>query len=199
MIKNVSSNRMNPNLTTNYTKIIFKDRLEVLECFKGIESDYPKVLQMYQDIIQISAQYYDIILIDLGKGRSAFSETILNSSDVIVYGIDQRMTTINEYSELMQKTQFSSKQNTLLYCGKYQPESKYNVKNITRYLKARQGCLPILNTTLYTEAMEEGNVVDYFLKMRTVKSEDKNVQFMNNIQELSNSIIYKIKEQQMNR
>ena len=51
--------------------------------------------------------------------------------------------------------------------------------------------------TLFNEACDEGTVADLFLKLKTIKVEDKNIQFLNEVRKLSESIIYKIEEQKL--
>lgn len=196
LIKAVSSNKMTPEFTTNYAKIVFQDRLEVLENFKGMESDYEKVKQMYPEIIQTSSSYYDLILIDLNKGLTPFTKAILDLSTVVFYGVSQRMYTLAQAKECIEKGYLAKKTNFELYCGKYYSDSKYNRRNLEKYFKVKD--LPIVPwNRLYAEAAEEGKVVDYFLKIRTIKEEDPNIQFIHSIKELSNRMLEKIKEQQM--
>ncbi len=196
LIKAVSSNKMTPEFTTNYAKIVFQDRLEVLENFKGMESDYEKVKQMYPEIIQTSSSYYDLILIDLNKGLTPFTKTILDLSTIVFYGVSQRMNVLAQAKECIEKGYLAKKTNFELYCGKYYSDSKYNRRNLEKYFKLKD--LPIVPwNSLYAEAAEEGKVVDYFLKIRTIKEEDPNIQFIHSVKELSNRMLEKIKEQQM--
>lgn len=197
LVKAVSSRRLTPEMITNYTKIVFKDRLEVLDNFTGREEEYLKVQQAYLDIIKAANSYYDRVIVDLNKGLSSFSNAVLEISDVIAYGIGQRLETINQYKEIKNTGILMKLNREVLYCGRYLEQSKYNAKNIERYLKVGEECHPITFTNLYSEAMEEGQVADYFLKVRTVKEGDKNTELVNNIEKLSNAIQYRIKMQQM--
>lgn len=195
--KAVSSHRLTPEMVTNYTKIVFKDRLEVLDNFNGREEEYLRVQEAYPEIIRAANSYYDRVVVDLDKGLNSFTNSILEMSDVIAYGVDQRLETINQYKNVKDAGVLMKRNNDVVYCGKYQRESKYNAKNIERYLKLGDECHPITFTNLYAESMEEGRIADYFLKIRSVKEGDKNVEFIQCIDGLSNAIQYKIKKQQM--
>ena len=82
--------------------------------------------------------------------------------------------------------------------GKYDNESKYNKKNITRYLEERKNLNIIPYNTLFFEAAEETEVVELFLKLRNIKDiNDKNYFFMAEVLNLTNNIITRLQELQM--
>ena len=58
---------------------------------------------------------------------------------------------------------------------------------------------PLKFNTLFSDACDEGGVVDYFLKMQTVSEKDRNANFLNNVKDLIQGILYKIDEIQMMR
>ena len=85
LAKVVKSNKLSPENITNYTKIIFKDRLEVLQGFRGETSDYDELEKTYPDIINLANSYYDLVFIDLdNEMNSSIREMILANSDLIV-------------------------------------------------------------------------------------------------------------------
>lgn len=185
------SNKLTPEVITNYSKIVFKNRLETLDGYSGKETDYETILNVYPEIILKASMYYDLVIVDLNREiNNSVTEKILNSSNVIMYGLNQKMNTIDEF--LMSNMQ--EKNNVIPYVGRYDKFSKYNVKNISRYIKSRKeiGCLSY--NTLFNEACEEGTVADLFLKLKQIKGEDKNLGLLEESRKISESIIYKIQE-----
>ena len=67
LAKIIRSNKLSPDYITNYTKIIFKDRLEILSSFKGDKNEYNAIRKCYPDIINLANSYYDLVLVDLDK------------------------------------------------------------------------------------------------------------------------------------
>ena len=70
LAKMILSNKVSPELITNYTKIVFKDRLEILLGFKKEtlqeeEISEDEASRIYLEIIKLANQYYDMVLIDL--------------------------------------------------------------------------------------------------------------------------------------
>lgn len=61
----MSSNKLSPENIKNYTKTIFKDRLEILPSFKGNKEEYKQIKENYPDIINLANNYYDLVFVDL--------------------------------------------------------------------------------------------------------------------------------------
>ena len=85
----------------------------------------------------------------------------------------------------------------MLLIGRYDKYSKYNVKNITRYLGEKNKVLTIPYNTLYFEACNEAGVPDLFLKLKKMYDlDDRNAIFMEEIKRASENIIYRLQELQ---
>lgn len=67
LTKIMRSNKLAAENITNYTKIIFKDRLEILQSFKGVITQYEEIEKIYPEVINLANKYYDLVLVDLGK------------------------------------------------------------------------------------------------------------------------------------
>lgn len=153
LAKVVKSNKLSPENITNYTKIIFKDRLEVLQGFRGETSDYDELEKTYPDIINLANSYYDLVFIDLdNEMNSSIREMILANSDLIVANISQRLTSIDRFMETREKTPILNSKKTLLLIGKYDKFSKYSIKNITRYMGEKI-------------KYQQYHIIHYFLKL----------------------------------
>ena len=198
LAKVVKSNKLSPENITNYTKIIFKDRLEVLQGFRGETSDYDELEKTYPDIINLANSYYDLVFIDLDNEMNpSIREMILANSDLIVANISQRLTSIDRFMETREKTPILNSKKTLLLIGKYDKFSKYSIKNITRYMGEKNKVSTIPYNTLYFEATNEASVPDLFLSLRkTIDSEDRNAIFIEEVKRASENIIYRLQELQ---
>lgn len=195
LAKVVKSNKLSPENITNYTKIIFKDRLEVLQGFKGETSDYDELEKTYPDIINLANSYYDLVFIDLdNEMNSSIREMILANSDLIVANISQRLTSIDRFMETRENTPILNSKKTLLLIGKYDKFSKYSIKNITRYMGEKNKVSTIPYNTLFFEACEEAKVPDLFLKIRNVDDEDINGFFLSEVKRTSENIMYRLQD-----
>lgn len=195
LAKVVKSNKLSPENITNYTKIIFKDRLEVLQGFRGETSDYDELEKTYPDIINLANSYYDLVFIDLDNEMNpSIREMILANSDLIVANISQRLTSIDRFMETREKTPILNSKKTLLLIGKYDKFSKYSIKNITRYMGEKNKVSTIPYNTLFFEACEEAKLPDLIFNLRKIDEEDINGFFLSEVKRTSENIMYRLQD-----
>lgn len=200
LVKVLISNRTSPEIVRNYSKIVLRDRLDVLLAPSTEEyKDYAEIAASYTEILQIARRYYDIILVDLsGKLPEEEANNIVNMSDIVVVNLTQRLKNIDDFIELREQNDFYKRKNIMLLVGRYDSFSKYNIKNMTRYLKERKMINAIPYNTLFFEACSEGKIVDFFLKIKNVTDEtDRNYTFLQEVSKAGNDILYKMQELQM--
>lgn len=195
LAKVVKSNKLSSENITNYTKIIFKDRLEVLQGFRGETSDYDELEKTYPDIINLANSYYDLVFIDLDNEMNpSIREMILANSDLIVANISQRLTSIDRFMETRENTPILNSKKTLLLIGKYDKFSKYSIKNITRYMGEKNKVSTIPYNTLFFEACEEAKLPDLIFNLRKIDEEDINGFFLSEVKRTSENIMYRLQD-----
>lgn len=200
LMRVLASNKTSPDIVRNYSKILLKDsRLDILPSATTTEyKDYENVAAAYPDIIQLANRYYDVVLVDLSKRMSEqFAENIIQISDVIVVNMTQRLKSIDEFIELRETVDFYKRKNIMLLIGRYDAFSKYNIKNISRYMKEKKLVNVIPYNTLFFEACSEGKIIDFFLKLRDLDENDRNYLFVKEVDNAVNGILYKLQELQM--
>ena len=199
LMRVMASNKTSPEIVKNYSKIILKDRLDVLVSPKTTQyRDYEPIAIAYPEILQLANRYYDIILVDLDKKMSPeHAENIIQISDVVIMNLTQRMKNIDNFMELREAEEFYRRKHIMLVVGRYDSFSKYNTKNITRYLKEKKQVGAIPYNTLFFESCSEGKIIDFFLRMKNIDELDRNNVFVKEVTNFSNSIIYKLQELQM--
>lgn len=191
----MKSNRVSPEQITNYTKIIFKDRLEVLPSFKGEELEYNEIKTNYPDIVTLANRYYDLVLVDLDdEVGDDIANQILQSSNLIVATLNQRLTSINNFMKLKEEVPVFNSPKTLILIGRYDKFSKYTIKNMTRYMGEKNKVSTIPYNTLFFEACEEAKVPDLFLKIRKVDEDDRNGFFLSEVRRTTENIIYRLQD-----
>ena len=191
LAKMAKSNKVAPEIITNYTKVVFKDRLEVL---LGIEQKRDDIYVTYPDILTVANQYYDRVFVDLDENvPPEIKEKILKKSDIIVITTNQRLSSIEAVRKRKEEDPLFKSSKTILLIGRYDRYSKYNVKNITRYLGEKNQVITVPYNTLFFEAADEAGVPDLFLRFkRFLDPEDRNAFFIQEIKRASESIIYRI-------
>ena len=171
------SNRINPQIITNYTKMIFRDRLEILSGPLG--EKYQKVYESCEDIINNARRSYDIVFVDLNNGYDdETTKKIVKMSDIIVFNIEQKLAELDGILKLKTEKILSSK-NTLFLLNRYDRYSKYTTKNVSRYIGEKREALSIPYNCLFAEAIEDGTLAEMFLnpKIRKISNVDDNTSF----------------------
>ena len=199
LIKVLASNKTSNDIVRNYSKTVLRERLDVLLSPKTEDyEEYTQICREYPEILKIADRYYDLIFIDLSNRMSDKEKNdIINVSDIVVISLTQRLKTINDFIELRESDNFYKGKNIILIMGRYDAHSKYNIKNVTRYMKERKQLLAIPYNTLYFEACSEGKVIDFFLRFKNLEEGDRNRLFVDEANRADDAIIYKLQELQM--
>lgn len=193
--KMVKSNKISPESITNYTRIIFKDTLEILQSFKGNRENYEEIKDHYIDVINLANRYYDLVFVDLDMelGNDVIN-TILENSNLIVASLSQRLTSIDSFIEKREEMPILKSKKTLILISRYDRYSKYTVKNISRYMGEKNKVSTIPYNTLFFEACEEAKVVDLFLSIRKISEDDLNGMFLSEVKRTAENIIYRLQD-----
>jgi len=195
--KAILSNKTSPEIITNYTKTIFKDRLELLTDSQILREDYDRQRVLLKEMIKMANQYYDIVLVDIeGSAEDSVIQGILEESNIVVGTLSQSLRKINDYVRLRQQSTLFSGPNVMFVIGRYDKKSTYNLKNIARHMGEKE-IYGIPYSTLFFEACNEGKVADFFIKFRKAKMTDNNGLLIDSIRNVSTAIIEKIKYLQM--
>ena len=200
LIKALNSNRTSNEIIRNYSRIVLRDRLDVLLTpATKLYQEYAEITGNYVDILQIAKRYYDLIFVDLSKKMPRKdAAAILKLSDIVVINMTQRLKTINDFMTLRQANDFYQRRNVMLLVGRYDRNSKYNTKNITRYLKEKKLVSAVPYNTLFLEACSEGQIIDFILRAKNVTDEsDANSIFIKEVKAVDENIIFKLQELQM--
>mgnify|MGYP004534118647 FL=1 len=205
--KLIAANKLTPDVITDYTKVIFKGRLEVLNGFNGMKDademtnikTYEKIAEGYVDLIRTANQYYDMVLVDLDKTIFAgIREKILEISNVNVMVFSQKKESLDRYIKYKENASSGELNKLVPVIGKYMDQSKYNLKNIMKYIGERKEINVVPFNMLYFEAAEEAMVTDLFLRLKNVKdTSDENYIFMQDVLNLTDKIIKRLQELQM--
>ena len=141
LLKVAQSNRVSPEIIKDYTKIIYKNRLEVL--YSSTNKEMP---------VEEQIEYFKMI--------------------------------IKEYKIIWN------------IC-KYDKNSKYNTKNLTRTVWKKQTVYNVPYNTLLFEATSEGTLAELLLRIRTLKNEDENSQLFKEVKNLTEGILLRYQEIRM--
>lgn len=203
LAKVLTSGRSAGNVISDYSKVVFKGRLEVILGFMSEnEIDQNRIKSVYKELIKLAGQQYDYVFVDLPKGlNDPFVNELLDMADVIVYNMSQRLTDMDDYMKLKAENPIFKTNKVIPLIGKYDKYSKYTKKNIARSLGEKHDIPAVSYNTLFFEAANEGGIGNYFLKFRKslISSSDRNASFVDEVENAANRIIMKTQEVLMMR
>ena len=140
-------------------------------------------------------KYYDLVFIDLDSEiNPEIADKILANSNLIVANISQGLTSIDRFMKLREQNPILKSTKTLILIGRYDKFSKYNIKNITRYMKEKNKVSTIPYNTLFFEACEEAKLPDLFFNLNKVDEEDINGFFISEVKRTSENIMYRLQD-----
>lgn len=199
LAKAITSNKAKAETMTNYAKVIFKDRLELLNNENIIYDDYKEQRGMHESVIKMANQFYDLVFVDLeGSIEDYIVENILKDSDIIVPTMTQRLRDIKSFLKAQAKYKIMRQDKEIILVGRYDKYSKYTIKNMMRATKVKDLYAIPYNTWMF-EAANEGQIDDYFIRYRNAKSpSNPNSNVIQAVESVSYRIIEKLKEKQNN-
>lgn len=199
LVSAIASNKTSPEIVATYTKAIFKSRLDVLPGLKTTSPiEFEKSMMLYKQLLLSANKYYDFVFIDVPKGlKSETTSSILNVANAIVYVLSPNMALIEKYLINKQKLDIMKKGNLIPLLARENINSKYNVRNVARFIGEKRGIPSIPDSYLFSEAANEAGVANFFLKTKTSTSAVKvNDRFLKSVSDVDNRIIAKLKELQ---
>lgn len=196
--KAILSNKTSPEIITNYTKIVFKDRLELLMDTKVEPEEYEIHKTVFKDIARIASKYYDLVFIDIDNNLDEkIKDSLLEISNLVIACLPQKLRKINEYVKLRQEKEVLKNKPVIPVIGRYDKHSKFNTKNVARYIKEKRGVYAVPYNTLFFEACNEGKVADFFIKFRKINEKDRNAMFISEVRQVAEKMIARLQELQM--
>ncbi len=202
LVSAIASNKVTPEIIKNYTKIIYKNRLDVLLGLKTkIPEEHEKSLMLYKDLLNMANKYYDFVFVDLNKTyKKDTTKALLENSTIVCYSFKQNLRQINNFVEKKQKIELLNKNKVIPVLGNCDLLSNYNEKNTARHIGARKGIAYIPYNSFFMESASEGNVAEYFLSIKFTKSNyNKNDKFLKGVDDACNRILAKVKELQLGK
>lgn len=198
LISAVASNKATPEVITNFTRVVFKNRLDVVCGLKTrIYQDYRKSLMLYKDLIKSADKYYDLVFIDLPKTMDdEITKTLLEESHIIIYNFTKNLKQADEYIEIMKKnSNILKKEKVIPLLSNSDDDTVYNVKNYTRYIGEKREICSVPYNTSFVKNISEAGIAQFFLTTRmSNKLNDKNSEFVKCIEAMCKRIEEKLKE-----
>lgn len=180
LIRLVVSNKLSSDTIKNYAKPVLKERLDVLYGMTSKDKEqYDQMTENMQYISRKAAEAYDVVFIDLPKTTSErYIKDVLVDSDIIVCVVNQDIIKLDEFFEKVNKDEDLKNKNKIFLISDYEASSKYNIRNIRSRYRIKDPIYSIPHNYLYSDACNDGAVIDFFYKNANADIRDYNGQFV---------------------
>jgi len=198
LIKIINSNKTTSNIVANYTRAAFNDRLDIL-CSPKTEKyeEYREIAALYPNILQVADRSYDLVFVDLPKTTTDDSAIrVMEQADVIVCVVPQEIEKLNNLLKKINGIESIKDKQKIFVVGDYESGSRYNIFNLKLKYKIPEPCYVLPHNYLFTDACNDGNVLDFLYKNINAPAKDYNGEFILRATEIVEEIvkILKIKE-----
>ena len=199
LVSAIASNKVSPEIIANFTKVVFKNRLDVLLGLKTKSpTEFDKALVYYKDLLTNANKFYDIVLVDLEKtSEKPTIRALLDISSIIMYTMTPDANLIDGYTESLKQYAFLQKNNVIPLLGRSNEISKYNPKNVAKKIGERGGMAFVPYNIRFAEATYEGTISQYFLNLKADSFDPEQALFVEGLNATIDRILYKIEELQI--
>lgn len=199
LVSAIASNKVSPEIIANFTKVVFKNRLDVLLGLKTKSpTEFDKALVYYKDLLTNANKFYDIVLVDLEKtSEKPTIRALLDISSIIMYTMTPDAHLIDGYTESLKQYAFLQKNNVIPLLGRSNEISKYNPKNVAKKIGERGGMAFVPYNIRFAEATYEGTISQYFLNLKADSFDPEQALFVEGLNATIDRILYKIEELQI--
>lgn len=198
LISAVASNKATPEVVTNFTKVVFKNRLDVLCGLKTkINEEYMKSMMLYKDLVHTANKYYDLVFVDIEKTmKSDTTVALLEESDLIVYNFTKNLKQADEYlSNLQTYASVLKKHKIIPLLSNADDNTVYNVKNVTRYIGEKKDIDRVPYNPTFVKSISEAGLANFFLTTRVSgKVNDKNSELVSSVENVCQTIIARLEQ-----
>ena len=114
---------------------------------------------------------------------------ILNQTDIVVAMTTQKLDNIENIQRAIAEDVILKKNNTIITLGKYDDKSKFNSRNISRnVIRTKEIVNTVPYNTVLFEDVQEGKIIDLFIRFLSLNGKDENTFFVDEIKRLKESI-----------
>ena len=194
LLRAFQSNRASVESIKSYTKPILRDRLDLLPAPGTPDiKEYNNLATHFSQIAEVASKAYDVVIVDMSYDTPIEAqEKLYNISSIVVMGITQNQIALDNFLKLKETNPFFAKDNVMICMGRYNPQSRFSAKNVSRYLRERNLPLVVPYNILFSDFCAEGKAIDYLTDMMKVTNkDDENYQFLKMLNQTAEALDYK--------
>jgi len=199
IVSAIASNKATPEVIANFTKIVFKNRLDILPGLKTKSiTEFDKSLVYYKDLLLNANKFYDLVFVDLEKtSEKPTTRALLDISSIIMYTMSPNLLVIDKYVEALKQYAFLQKNNVIPILGRSDELSKYNPRNVAKKIGEKGGMAFVPYNIRFSESTYEGVISQFFGNLKASTPDSGEALFLEGLNDAIDRIQYKLEELQI--
>lgn len=179
LLRLMKNGRLKSEMIADYTYSILKNhRMDLLVGTEKKQRMAPEDQELFLSILSCAEDFYDLIIIDVHSGlKENNSLKILQSSDVIVFCINQNSFLLGDFTALLDEYEFLKRKRAVYVLSRYEKHGGMTIGNIARrYGIKRDSIFEIPNSSRLQDALNTGRVYEYIaFNQSTKQNEEKQI------------------------
>lgn len=146
---------------------------------------------MLEGVLRKANKFYDYVMVDTNSGYDPITQNILKAADIIVINVTQNKHILDEFIE-NHKDRIDMNKVVFIF-GKYDRNSRYNLKNLRRMYKVfnSSNAIGIPYCTEYHDALSDGKALKFIERNITADEDDENYEFIQSIKDAAGLLMKK--------
>ena len=176
----IKSNKLSPDIIQNYSKPVLKGRLDILySAIANTSTEERENLLSLPLIVKNAEEVYDLVFVDLPKTTTDDSVIkLLSQADAIVCVVPQDIEKLSNVLKKVENIADIKDKTKIFVIGDYEAGSKYNTFNIKMKYKLPDPLEALPHNYLFSDACNDGNVLDFLYKNLNAQPKDYNGEFI---------------------
>ena len=186
----VKSNLLKAESVPDYSEKIYLRKLDYLQGGLNEERSDIENTAFLLSVLKASLQAYDLIFVDLESGVDAITtRELIKQADVVIVSLPQNRYVVENFvngdsipDELRERDYF-------VVINQYDNDATFSLRNIRRQIKTKQKMFALPYTTALKNAINLGNVSDFYFRSTKSKKGDATHQLTEAIRDINGQVL----------
>lgn len=186
----VKSNRLKTESVPDYAENIYLGKLDYLQSgFSNTRSDSENITFLFS-VLKASLQAYEMVFVDLECGTdSVATKELVKQADVVLVNLPQNRYVVEQFTSGELMLDELRERDYFVVINQYDKNATYSIRNIKRQVKAKEKMFGFPYATPLKNAINLGNVSDFYFRSTKSKRGDATHQLTGAIREINIEIL----------
>lgn len=185
------SNKLTKDNISNYSKVLIKDKLDLLVgSKKSTDKLFNEILSEMDYILECMKESYNLIMFDVNSGlENSMTKAVLDESDVIIVNLNQNVKLLKDFFE--HYLELFKDKNLILVLSNYDDDLSLTKRYVKKLFSAKRHIYSIPYMTELKESHNNSNILKLIShnKLDLIDKDDKFFILMNELHVICEDIL----------